>query len=190
MATPQPLSRGDEKSIFSEEWIHERNKFDQDERLTGPEVLEVYALRLASIQGKRLSQRLVRAKLTDEQLRLWHQLALIPAIMLQDRLMATALNGVKETCMSCLGGGKGQDSTPCPRCKGKGWVRAPADPRIVKLAHDAALDVKDRNLGKPTERVQIAQAVKVVMGGVDPGRLPDAPRRSEATPPEDDEETP
>ena len=39
-------------------------------------------------------------------------------------------------------------------------------------------------LGKATERIQIAQAVKVIMGGVDPNRLPE-PEPSDSDPSED-----
>ena len=159
--------------------LHERLPDEDADALTTPEALQVVMLRTAALRGRRLSARTLKARLTPEQLRLWHELAMYPAIMLQDRLMAIALNGVREECLTCLGTGR-KDGAACPRCRGRGWVKVPADPRLVKLALDASLDVKDRTLGKPTERVQIAQAVRVIMGGVDPARLPDPePERPE-----------
>lgn len=46
------------------------------------------------------------------------------------------------------------------------------DPRVLKLGFDAAMDYKDRVRGKATEKVQVAQAVRVEVGGIDLGSLP------------------
>lgn len=47
------------------------------------------------------------------------------------------------------------------------------DPKLLRIAHEAAVDIKDRTMGKPTEKVQVAHAVRVIVGGLDLGRLPD-----------------
>jgi hypothetical protein len=123
----------------------------------------------------------MKRALSADQIKLWQKLAVVPAMMLQERLMAQALNGVKHECLVCRGSGvvmkkamDGPYEDECGRCRGRGWVKGAPDPRLVKLAHDAAVDIKDRTMGKATQSMQIAQAVKVVVGGVDLGRLPDA----------------
>lgn len=47
-----------------------------------------------------------------------------------------------------------------------------SDPRDIKLGLDAALDYKDRMRGKATEKLQVAQAVRVQVGGIDLDALP------------------
>lgn len=47
------------------------------------------------------------------------------------------------------------------------------DPSTRRVALAAAIDAKDRVLGKPTEHVQVANKVIVYFGGVDPSRLPE-----------------
>jgi hypothetical protein len=148
---------------------------DLEAGLTAEDALEVYSLRLSAIKGKRPKKGLLRKRLTQAQLRLWHELAAVPALMLQDRLLHWALHGQLQDCLPCLGTGKigrGPDERPCGLCGGKGLVRRPADPRIVKLAADAAIDFKDRLMGKATEKIQVQIPVQVVVGGVDPNRLP------------------
>lgn len=168
-----------ENVLPGDKLIHERTPLESAEKLTTPEILEVYALRLAAIKGKRINTKLFKKNLNAEQIRLWQRLSMVPGLMLQDRLISQALNGVKHECRVCGGLGKlrkkvadGPVEIECERCKGRGWVKGAPDPRLVKLAHDAAIDLKDRTMGKATENVQIAQAVKVVMGGLDLDRLP------------------
>lgn len=58
--------------------------------------------------------------------------------------------------------------------------RTATDPKMLSVITENIKDAKDRVTGKPTEKVQIAQAVRIVVGGVDPGRLPDSPPVIEA----------
>lgn len=46
------------------------------------------------------------------------------------------------------------------------------DPQVLRVALAAATDIKDRVMGKPTERLQVASNVRVVFSGLDLERLP------------------
>lgn len=105
--------------------------------MEGRELLEVVAMK--QLRGKKVPGRWLNG-LSDEQKRLWHELSMVPAMMLQDKLIEMGLKS--------------------------------RDPRVLNVAWDAARDVKDRVLGKATERIQIAQAVRVEVGGIDLGQLP------------------
>ena len=195
MALPDPRDllppEGTAKGTgFQEKIIHERSAFDKHDPLTTPEILQVVALRHAALRGNGIPKAMLKTKLTPEQVRLWEQFSLVPALMLQDRLLQIALRGVKAECINCLGTGTLKDGTQCVRCKGKGVLRVAADPRLIKIAHDAAIDHKDRVMGKPTERIQVASAVKVVVGGVDLERLPSAPPQGQLPAPSKDSPDP
>jgi hypothetical protein len=49
------------------------------------------------------------------------------------------------------------------------------NPQVQRVALNAAIDVKDRIMGKPTERLQVNQPVRVVIHGLDLSRFPDPP---------------
>lgn len=51
-------------------------------------------------------------------------------------------------------------------------MRTTDDPQVMRIAWNAVQDAKDRVMGKPTEKLQVAQAVRIQVGGIDLDALP------------------
>lgn len=114
--------------------------------ITPMEILEIAALRHAARSDGKLPRRVAR-RLRDSGLSV-EQATLYSKLLFTDALMA------QDKAISLM------------------WETK--DPSTLRMALAAAIDAKDRVMGRPTERVQVASHVTVVFqgGGLDPNRLP------------------
>lgn len=123
---------------------------DQDV-ITPEELLELAALRRAAHKDGKLPRRVAK-RLRDAGLSV-EQATLYSKLLFTDALMA-------------------QDRAIAFMWESK-------DPSILRMSLQAAIDAKDRYMGKPTEKIQVAQAVRVEVHGLDLSRLPEAPATRE-----------
>lgn len=138
---------------------HERRPVDKNELISGDEQAEILFIHNLIQRNKPIPKRMQRRRLSRVQAEIWHELEMMDALVLQSQTITLATWAIKN--------------------------RDRLDPKLLQVVLrpglEAAIDVKDRYMGKPTEKVQIAQAVRVEVHGMDLSRLPDPEKPIEAT---------